>query len=135
MQQSSYAYVAKSQPKPLKVDSGFGIWCTTQWLPIGACKGGSRDSGFKFQTDQGFWIRFSKGARFWIHISKWVGFWIQISTLGPRAIKVHFLTFRNSNFKAIYLGFIFQNGLESGFKFQIGGIQDSDLGLQGPTHE
>ena len=74
-------------------------------------KGGSRDYGFKFQTDQGFWIQISKRARFRIQILNFLGF----------------------KFQSNFLGFIFQNGLDSGFKFQIGGIQDSDLGLQGPS--
>ncbi len=77
-------------------------------------------SGFKFQTDQGFWIQISKRARFRIQISKRARFKIQIS---------NFLGFK---FQSNFLGFIFQSGLDSGFRFQIGGIQDSDLGLQGP---
>ncbi len=48
------------------------------WLE-GPCKGGSMDSGFKFQTEQGFWIQISNRAGFWIQISNRVGFWIQIS--------------------------------------------------------
>ena len=31
-------------------------------------------------------------------------------------------------------GLIFQRGLDSGFKFEIGCILDSDLGLQGLTY-
>ncbi len=46
--------------------------------------------------------------------------------------KVHFFNFLGFKFQSNFLGFIFQNGPDSGFKFQIGGIQDSDLGLQGP---
>ena len=38
------------------------------------------------------------------------------------------------SFLSNFLGFIFQHGLDSGFKLHIGGIQDSDLGLQGPIH-
>ena len=52
---------------------------TNRRVPIpGPCKGGSRDSGFKFQTDQGFWIQISKRARFRIQISKRAIFRIQI---------------------------------------------------------
>ncbi len=40
---------------------------------LGPCKGRSRDSGIKFQTDHGFWIQISKRARHKI----------QISTLAP----------------------------------------------------
>ena len=85
---------------------------------IGPCKGGGvRDSGFKFQTGQGFRIQISKWVRFRIQISKWVRFRI--------------LGFR---FQSYFLGFKFKRGRDSGLKFQIGGIQDSDLGLQGPSH-
>ncbi len=48
--------------------------------------------------------------------------------------KAHFLSFLGFKFQSNFLGFIFKNGLDSGFKFQIGGIQDSDLGLQGPPY-
>ena len=34
----------------------------------------------------------------------------------------------------IFLGFIFQTCRDSGFNFGIDGIQDSDLGLQGPIN-
>ncbi len=33
----------------------------------------------------------------------------------------------------LYPRFIFQTDRDSGFKFEIDGIQDSDLGLQGPN--
>ncbi len=58
---------------------------------IGPCNWGYRDSGFKFQTDQGFRIRISKEAGFWFLgfkfqsnflgfiFKKRHGFWIQIS--------------------------------------------------------
>ena len=36
-------------------------------------------------------------------------------------------------FQSNFLGFIFQKGLDTGFKFQIGLILDSDLGFQGPS--
>ena len=52
--------------------------------------------------------------------------------LNFHGFKVHFFSFLGFKFQSNFLGFIFQNGLDSGFKFQIGGIQDSDLGLQGP---
>ncbi len=44
---------------------------------VGSCKGGSRDSGFKFQTEQGFWIFWDSYFNMaWIQDSnfKWVGF-------------------------------------------------------------
>ena len=34
----------------------------------------------------------------------------------------------------LYPRFIFQTDRDSGFKFEIDGIQDSDLGLQGPIN-
>ncbi len=37
-------------------------------------------------------------------------------------------------FQTTFLGFIFQTYRDSGFIFQIDGIQDSDLGLQGPNN-
>ncbi len=80
---------------------------------IGPCKGRSRDSGFKFQTDQGFWIQISERARFRIQISKRARFRIQNST------------FWDSNFKAIFW--------DSYFK--MAWIQDSDFGLQGPSDD
>ena len=48
----------------------------------------------------------------------------------PR-IQARFFNFLGFKFQSNFLGFIFQWGLDSGFKFQIGGILDSDLGLQG----
>ncbi len=67
------------------------LWPTEKnWYPplVGPCKGGSRDSGFKFQTDQGFWIQISKRSRFRIQISKRARFRIQISTIGPWALVI-----------------------------------------------
>ena len=97
--------------------------------------GWSKDSGFKFQTDQGFWIQISKRAGFWIQISKWVGFWIQISTLwsliSKNALRIQerFFNFLGFKFQSNFLELIFQKGVDSGFKFQKGGrILDSDLG-------
>ena len=55
---------------------------------LGPCKGGSRDSGFKFQTDQGFWIQISNRAGFWIQISNRLRFWIQISHFFAKAFPV-----------------------------------------------
>ena len=37
--------------------------------------------------------------------------------------------FLGIKFQSNFLRFIFQKGLDSGFKFQIGGMLDSDLGL------
>ncbi len=51
----------------------------------------------------------------------------------PR-IQARFLNFLGFKFRSNFLGFIFQKGLDSGFKFQMGGILDSDLGLQGPSN-
>ena len=48
-------------------------------ISIGLCKRGVWDSGFKFQTDQGFRIQISNRAGFRIQISNRVGFRIQIS--------------------------------------------------------
>ncbi len=51
------------------------------------------------------------------------------TSMDSKYICFNFLGFK---FQSNFLVFIFQNGLDSGFKFQIGGIQDSDqLGLQG----
>ena len=36
-------------------------------------------------------------------------------------------------FQGSFLGFIFQSGWDSGFKFQMGGIQDSNYVFRGPT--
>ncbi len=43
--------------------------------------------------------------------------------------------FLGFKFQTIFLRFIFQTSRDSGFKLEIGGIQDSDLGLQGPRGE
>ncbi len=44
----------------------------------------------------------------------------------------NFLIFLGFIFQTTFLRFIFQTCRDSGFKFKIDGIQDSDLGLQGP---
>ena len=41
--------------------------------------------------------------------------------------------FLGFKFQTTFLRFIFQTCRDSGFKFETDGIQDSDLGLQGPT--
>ena len=43
-----------------------------------------------------------------------------------------FFIFLGFIFQTTFLRFIFQTCRDSGFKFEIDGIQDSDLGLQGP---
>ncbi len=52
----------------------------------------------------------------------------------PWIRRTFFFNFLGFKFQSNFPGFIFRNGLDSGFKFQIGGIQDSDLGLQGPIY-
>ena len=44
-----------------------------------------------------------------------------------------FFIFMGFKFQTTFLRFIFQTHRDSGFKFEIDGIQDSDLGLQGPN--
>ncbi len=94
-----------------KHPSLLSIFCKILPRPLGPCKGGSRDSGFKFQTDQGFWIQISNRAGFWIQISNRAGFWIQIS---KQFSGIHF-----SN----RLGFWIQiwNRWDSGFRFELTG--------------
>ncbi len=45
-----------------------------------------------------------------------------------------FFIFLGFKFQTTFLGFIFQTSRDSGFKFEIDGIQDSYLGLQGPIY-
>ena len=45
-----------------------------------------------------------------------------------------FFIFLGFKFQTTFLRFIFQTCRDSGFKFETDGIQDSDLGLQGPTY-
>ncbi len=81
---------------------------------IGPCKGGgSRDSGFKFQTDQGFWIQILKRARFRIQISKRARFRIHIS-ISKQFFGIHI---------SKWLGFRIQisNRWDSGFRFGLTG--------------
>ena len=61
------------------------------------------------------------------------------SVTGPREGEILRFIFGTWNFlgfkfQSYFLGFKFERGRDSGFKFQIGGIQDSDLGLQGPNN-
>ena len=48
--------------------------------------------------------------------------------------RARFYNFLGFKFQINFLGFIFQKGLDSGFKFQIGEILDSDFGFQGPLN-
>ncbi len=81
---------------------------------IGPCKGGSRDSGFKFQTDQGFLIQISKRARFRIQNSKRARFRIQISTFWDSIFKA---IFWDSYFKMAWIQD--SNSKQVGFRIQI----------------
>ena len=45
-----------------------------------------------------------------------------------------FFIFLGFKFQTTFLRFIFQTCRDSGFKFEIDGIQDSDLGSQGPNN-
>ena len=70
------------------------------------------DSGFKFQNGKILDLKFK-------------------SDNIPDSDLFIFLVFK---FQTTFLGFIFQTSRDSGFKFEIGGIWDSDLGLQGPNN-
>ena len=85
------------------------------------CKGGSRDSGFKFQTDPVFKIQISNRSRVQDSNFKMARFWIQI--LNWTRFRIHnFSYFWDSTFKPLFWDSFFKHA----------GILDSDLGFQGP---
>ncbi len=101
---------------------------------IGPWKRGCWDSGFKFQTGMGFRIQISNRVGFRIQISV-VEVSIPISLLRIedtllQMTKVSSILkrFMGFTFQGYFLGFKFQSGWDSGFKFQMGGIQDSNSG-------
>ena len=87
----------------------------------GPCKGdpGILDSNFKRTTDSIFKFQNGKILDSNFKLDK-----IQDSK---------FFIFLGFKFQTTFLRFIFQTCRDSGFKFETGGIQDSDLGLKGPT--
>ncbi len=101
------------------------LWCnfvlnTVYFSLLGPCKGGPGilDSNFKQTADSRF--KFQNGR---ILDSKFKLDKIQDSK---------FVIFLGFKFQTTLPGFIFQTCRDSGFKFEIDGIQDSYLGLQGP---
>ncbi len=93
----------------------------------GPGRGGVWDSGFKFQTGTGFRIQISNraGFRSQISFSQYRDL-IMVDSTMKRCMGMGF------KFQGSFVGFIFQSGWDSGFKFQMGGIQDSNYVFRGP---
>ena len=91
-------------------------------IPLrGPCKGGGLgilDSNFKRIADFGF--------RFQNHRILDSNFWL------VRILDSKFFIFLVFKFQTTFLRFTFQTSRDSGYKFEINGIQDSDLGFQSP---
>ena len=91
---------------------------------IGPCKGGVR----------GFWIQISNGTPIVDSIFKITRFNSGFKFLLSQDSGFRFFILLGFKFQTTFLRFIIQTSGDSGFKFEIGGIQDSDLGLQGPFY-